>query len=1583
MVTAALTKEMKALKERIRDSNQGRDPASQNGREDEMEEAPGREGDSSAKKSESVIKIEIVESEARVEPEALPQQIVNEIKLPEVQLRIPSPQKVPKPEPVKKPSAVKNMDDEFQEVTFKDLFEPDERPVNPPAEDSANPQGQPQPKIHNELEESESDGEAQSQDSPQEQENQTKEKGKMLKKRKPKKKKQTITEKRKLAKERYEIVKENKERAERAECSVKFARHTTTNIRFDPSRLGIKFLESKNQIQNFAERRLSNADLGAIQAKFKEAISITDMVTEFMEEINFDKYAKPVAEKLTKAIVPTKTDIEATLKCLKLAFDGVRNIQGLSEQEMSLATIGINCWQVFYKFLNSLDSGKLFSLKGELVASSSGNRKEEGQTKIERLSYDLRRIIYLLVHLQNEMDYVYKKQSLQCFGDLLMTIISKEIHNNRYLRMFSDFYSDLVDRLNLLDDCKEVLESVNFEIFKKAALSKAKKYALEERQPDPFVIRLDRFLTKSYFKVTSKYWGNLVQSVARYYELNHKGIIDKLCENTDNLLKWIHGATDVEGTTLERAFFLGGIKLAFTTTIVEIVASNQASKRLDNFLSRLESNQKQLPIYIAFYQALSQRVPNLADQKALGLECLNKFIIRYLYKSEEELYLERKIKVPLASRLEEVTSNLLLMVEGKNPDSFVKEAIRMFTHPAKIDVSGDVKKKLNEMRTESFDQCYSINTRFETLPQPFETYLFWIVMINEIYLTYSSASRPNFVGGVLDVLRKNKPDIDEKLKEENRVFLSELVNNFPSYPILSLRPNMSEHDCKVRILIVHLMVQFMLMTHNNEFLSLSTKGTKNLYLRDQVCAYPGEEEEKLRIIAQMVYDREVLKSNSFDSNTLNKCPKCNYYYFIGNCGKPYQISTCPECKSQIGGEGHNYVGTTSHKVSNEEFLIEYSKLEKLAAKRYKIRDPDNLDTSISMRFVRGALNFQTIELFVHARYMLEFIVGNKTCKDGLRKLIGLPDAQLPQYLLKMVEADLKPAAFLMKSEFKAFLWMNVLTWNLQLSPEALSFNKAKRNYFELELSKKIGYFEYYAVPLLFKLAKVNASQREANMQRLISNWISETATVKDFTEVLDELDLRIISGLRNNVIEIDKNLDLREHLQKVLVEKDPESKSNALLRFVISHELLLRQFPEVLDAHLSLSNYLMQRLDGQLGWKDACALSIADLIRPNLGFMFIAEDNQLEKVLDKFSGDEKLKSLYENFVAKYKQLMTLRDVYPDLLDLRFMCHTQDRKTTADLASEITDPLRAKVAYFLVSETKPESMAIMSILQTLSQVQSKILDAHLPLSVKVNGNKPLRVPLQQSKLDNYLRLNLNLEDLLTKSILINKHSKQVEFDLNLLDKTLAEDIFLGIPYIDFDSSTSSIVNYNLFLNFPAISGLLTGIGQKVEYGPLGWEYREYVDRMTGRVEKAVETLQNIHKELAKLPKNPSADTKIKVSEDIGIPLSQIKDLYEILELKLYNLAVKYLDPSYLLSCPVPALITIPIQLVQCVQRIILRIFMHNDNQYISNSDLRGVIDDSGIMEDLQATQGIQIDIKRFIPETVTAGMAHSLLSYWLH
>lgn len=130
----------------------------------------------------------------------------------------------------------------------------------------------------------------------------------------------------------------------------------------------------------------------------------------------------------------------------------------------------------------------------------------------------------------------------------------------------------------------------------------------------------------------------------------------------------------------------------------------------------------------------------------------------------------------------------------------------------------------------------------------------------------------------------------------------------------------------------------------------------------------------------------------------------------------------------------------------------------------------------------------------------------------------------------------------------------------------------------------------------------------------------------------------------------------------------------------------------------------MDNFDCYVTWKEACGLSVGELF----GSESMISDEKSEKIIRTHGNDKKLKGLFDEFANEWNAMVGLRDRYPVLLNFRFMCHGD--AMSEQMATEITDPVKSKIAYFLVTESNVESLAINSVLQTLSKIQNEVLTA---------------------------------------------------------------------------------------------------------------------------------------------------------------------------------------------------------------------------------------------------------------------------------
>ena len=1375
----------------------------------------------------------------------------------------------------------------------------------------------------------------------------------------PKPKRETpLQKKQRLAHAAAERKKEKElqEKKKRTEESLKFARNTTTNIRFDISKLGLSHVRDKEPAADDLpiRRKLSNSDIDA-QFNKSENLTISEMINECVCEIRGGTVFKPIAIPSIGKIL-SKLDIDILAKHLTSCQTFVGESQVLSEAVKVVSSICLEYWLLFLKFIGSLDSQKLFQLKNELSANRTSNIKQASDSKLERLSFDLRMVIFMANSLTLHMSDFFLKQFNELKARLLLDMMDVEC-TPKYFRIWFQYYQQLIDQFNASEDCKELLEKIDLKLLSKVALpdfATNKQSIIEELQSDPYVSRLVKFLERNQMKITSKYWSLLVAHISKSLEQRCPDNFAWMIEKVDLLKKFVKSGLKIRGASINKGYLLAAVKLALTKVFVKDLVEGRKSKLHDALFKEFYDKEPQIPFCIAVFQSLSQAMA-IEDIKKLELKSVNSFIFNYIYKSPEENIAELKIKTSQPKLYNDVSSSLLEKVEGKNPAAIVTEIIETLTNKPTVSVLTAVDKQIKNHNDERARQKY------ETYPEYFRQYLLWLTLINEVYLYFLMPKRTETQQLLIKTISSRQQELKNCLSAEDYQFLFAILSNFEQMPILSLMPGMSESDSRIRMVIVHLMIVYMQLSHENEFFSLSCIGKKQLFQRDQVCAYPSAEEDKYRIIAQMVYEKEANSwgSATYDVTSLNQC-SCGYYYFIGNCGRPSEETSCPECKKKIGGINHNYAASKPQVVTNKSFLEMYGRLEKQGGKKYKQRDLDQIDDSLSVRYIRGSLNFKLIELMSHARYLLEYVVGTRESIAGLIKFLGIPNDRVGEYLFGLIKIDFQAPILQFKSEVKAYNWLHCLCRSLRIDPYSIEFSKAKRNTYEKELSQKIDHFVLNSERIL-KEAYKNKTEDEGKVKDTIQSWVDGTVRADELVLLFPEVDLRVVTALKNNLVEPVAKEELLDKLTKYLDSTQSDPKSYSFLKFVIGQKDLLQTYQQLLMAPLNLAVHLMKRLDSKVTWKEACSLSIADLCASE-DLRTMALDERLDDLIETFGNDQQLKLLHEEFAKQWQVMMALRDKYPAVFDFRFMCHSETVSEKA--VTDMLDPCKAKVAYFLVTESNVESLMINSILQTLSKFQNDSLQAHSVLFSQINGIKPIRQALQQSRPEDILMLDTKIEDLIARCVKQDSASGQLSFNLDLLERAAAEELLAGKPMLEFHGSF--IEYFSLHFDFNMTASKVQEIAMAVPQAPLNEQQTTYIDTLIflnaphifSQFQLAVK--RGSIGAARKSPTHPLhfVDDKEGFNQ-LSITYAQTKDFYLRIEAALFKKSTRHLDVLFLTdinpACKQqvkshPLLQKVGPLLSSAVRRLIMRQLVGSNNEKMAQTSIKTAMEYSDVFED---------------------------------
>ncbi|KAF0538645.1 e3 ubiquitin-protein ligase [Gigaspora margarita] len=226
----------------------------------------------------------------------------------------------------------------------------------------------------------------------------------------------------------------------------------------------------------------------------------------------------------------------------------------------------------------------------------------------------------------------------------------------------------------------------------------------------------------------------------------------------------------------------------------------------------------------------------------------------------------------------------------------------------------------------------------------------------------------------------------------------------------------------------------------------------------------------------------VIIANDFGTRRY-KC-KCGNIYFIGECGRPYQISRCNQCNNEIGGLDHVLKAGSSD--------IDRSRLEGYISVNDKIGYiiEDTFDDYHSVRNLDPAA-YRILHLFLH------IIIGSQAHMTNTADFINDQHINVVQYCKKHIENDWKAlkSIFNCKDETLALVIHSILSEMSQgpLQNVGIFTSPTQREAWEKSFSQK------YILPR-------------------IKNFIG---TANDFRIVLDKN--------AENSVEINETMEVTDH----------------------------------------------------------------------------------------------------------------------------------------------------------------------------------------------------------------------------------------------------------------------------------------------------------------------------------------------------------------------------------------------------------------------------------------------------------------------
>ena len=510
----------------------------------------------------------------------------------------------------------------------------------------------------------------------------------------------------------------------------------------------------------------------------------------------------------------------------------------------------------------------------------------------------------------------------------------------------------------------------------------------------------------------------------------------------------------------------------------------------------------------------------------------------------------------------------------------------------------------------------------------------------------------------------------------------------------------------------------------------------------------------------------------------------------------------------------------------------------------------------------------------------------------------------------------------------------------------------------------------------------------SNSSRLVKNWVNRMASISEFKK--KNSDIQIISGMRmDKDIDISKlkdylNSRLKKEEQKIakiqngqngeieaeeaqnaapgVVDQVSEGNPKLLIRQIkflmniIGLEPILRNFKKMIFSHIDFCNYLQQVFDYRLTYRLACSISIKDLLDddepqtdentaleledpnndPQGNKAAAAERRFAKKRLETIKnnkGDITLITKFFKLKEAWDIIMKYREEFGDIFDFRFLCHATEMPQ--EKIDEIFEPATAKLIYFLPNEKYVESLFMASSLQTLANIQNKVITDSKAQYFRANYCKPGQMSVQEARKGQLMGMSTSFENVIKKcsfaNLRFNKDSEMV-YNIDMMERELAIDLFFGSQLLSFEGEF--IQNFSFFDEFSEVANSVATVSSKFGQTFLDAEetaklaqcceisleetYAIFARKLKelGHLDFDLSLIKEIRDEKDQfvldfeselVAQNNGGDDQLEsegatkrivgLLNEVGVTLNHIKFVYEFLEERMFEVGVQGLDPVY--------------------------------------------------------------------------------------
>ena len=645
-------------------------------------------------------------------------------------------------------------------------------------------------------------------------------------------------------------------------------------------------------------------------------------------------------------------------------------------------------------------------------------------------------------------------------------------------------------------------------------------------------------------------------------------------------------------------------------------------------------------------------------------------------------------------------------------------------------------------------------------------------LINKIYLTHLKSDQHS--QNLKDLFSNISIHISKIKSNFIKEFVKNLFLNFPNKPNLQINCSMKINRIQMKLLVVKMLSNLVTMPSREEdlfykFLSKIRNNNKSLNF-----LFPFNYNEEIENSLIMIFGLASSQANSF-----YKC-SCGFIYGIGNCGKAWMESKCPECGLTIGGRSHKIAQREGHVQINESEIFEKHRAKLLDYSiRYHHHDlfPKNKKENIKQKALHEGYLFRVMHLYSHVFY-LALIYLTKTEKGYKRFLkqltrknnnMKLTLQEKEEQMITCFESHIQQDLYYMMDYLRLseppFDYLCSLILSIRESHSNLyNYNvkgESNQNFFKFVSSaelQKLLKFELYMTNQV-KMVLENFEETKDFVDHFKQEIQKDQSKNDDFKNdwILNKSTFEKIQSQNNNGMLI-QNL----RLPRIFDFNDFTSELNErtggdkypFLKFYIAHkELIDKIIKQILEVHLKLARYFNDTYAFCFTKEHLRFLKIKHLLNE-----YSEKELMQEKEFENFKDagitllsvkqklgikkDKKLANLYKEFVYLWELILRLQNKFPEVFSFNFECHqgVEMGVNQKKLKDEEID-----LIYFVAITNSEDLNMMLTIFQTCAKFQNKLLEEFI---LSENSESQIEdVPLAYASSFDFVSLPENfLEDL---------------------------------------------------------------------------------------------------------------------------------------------------------------------------------------------------------------------------------------------